>query len=80
MVEVRRRERETTAAMLRRFTRRVQQSGALIHTRKIKFHKSRPTKRQVRESALRRMVLAKERIRLEKLGKSPKDEREKRRQ
>lgn len=80
MVEVRRRERETTAAMLRRFTRRVQQSGALIQTRKIKFHHAKPTKRSLRASALRRVVLARERIRLEKLGKTPQDEREKRRQ
>lgn len=80
MVEVRRRERETTAAMLRRFTRRVQQSGALIQTRKRKFHTVKPTKRQIRESALRRVVLARERVRLEKLGKAPKDEREKRKQ
>lgn len=78
MVEVRRRERETTAAMLRRFTRRVQQSGVLIHTRRMKFHGSKSTKRSMRESALRRVVLARERVRLEKLGKSPKDEREKR--
>ncbi len=76
MVEVKRRERETTAAMLRRFTRRVQQSGALIQTRKTKFHKSKPTKRSVRESALRRMVVAKERVRLDKLGKLPKDEKQ----
>lgn len=75
MVEVRRRERETTAAMLRRFTRRVQQSGVLIHARKQKFHASKVTKRSMRESALRRAVLVRERVRLEKLGKSPKDEK-----
>mgnify|MGYP001576938607 CR=1 FL=1 len=75
MVEVRRRERETTAAMLRRFTRRVQQSGALMHVRKQKFHKSKVTKRSMRESALRRAVVTRERVRLEKLGKSPKDEK-----
>ena len=71
MVEVRKREHETTAAMLRRFTRRVQQSGILIHTRRAKFYKSKPTKREARERALRRIGLAKERLRLEKLGKAP---------
>ncbi|MFY9462603.1 MAG: hypothetical protein WAP52_00245 [Candidatus Sungiibacteriota bacterium] len=75
MVEVKKRERETTAAMLRRFQRRVQQSGALIQTRKHKFHKSKLTKRAVHESALRRVVVAKERMRLDKLGKLPKDEK-----
>lgn len=75
MVQVRRRERETTAALLRRFTRRVQQSGILITARKRKFHGSKPTKRAMRESALRRSALAKERARLEKLGKAPEDKR-----
>lgn len=75
MVEVKRRERETTAAMLRRFQRRVQQSGALIQTRKTKFHTAQPTKRAMRASALRRLGVARERVRLDKLGKLPKDEK-----
>ncbi|OGZ97120.1 MAG: hypothetical protein A2679_02475, partial [Candidatus Sungbacteria bacterium RIFCSPHIGHO2_01_FULL_54_26] len=71
MVEVRKREHETTGAMLRRFTRRVQQSGILVQARKLKFRKNEPTKRQSREGALRRITLSKERTRLEKLGKAP---------
>ena len=69
MVEVRRRENETVGAMLRRFTRRVQQSGVLLRARKERFYRSPLTKRAVRERALRRKQLAKERERLEKLGK-----------
>ena len=69
MVEVKRRDRETTGAMLRRFTRRVQQSGALLNARKLRFYKGKPTKRVVRESALRRIGIKKERATLEKLGK-----------
>lgn len=69
MVEVKRRERETTGAMLRRFTRRVQQSGVLLNARKKRFHKEKPTKRVVRDSALRRLGMKKERAKLEKLGK-----------
>ncbi len=75
MVEVRRREYETAPAMLRRFTRRVQQSGILLHARKLKTYKRKMTKRAVRARALRRVGLAKERARLEKLGKLPADER-----
>lgn len=71
MVEVRKRDHETTAAMLRRFTRRVQQSGILVQARKLKSHRGGITKRQSREGALRRIMLAKERVRLEKLGKAP---------
>lgn len=69
MVEVKKRENETTAAMLRRFTRRMQQSGILIRARKERFFEQKPTKRVVRERALRRRKMTKERTRLEKLGK-----------
>ena len=75
MVEVKRREHETAPAMLRRFTRRVQQSGILIHARKLKSYKPELTKRAVRARALRRVTLTRERARLEKLGKLPADER-----
>ncbi len=76
MVEVKRRERETTGAMLRRFTRRVQQSGVLLNARKKRFYKGKPTKRTIRDSALRRIGIKKERAILEKLGKL-KDEKKK---
>ncbi|MDP3769572.1 MAG: 30S ribosomal protein S21 [Candidatus Sungbacteria bacterium] len=69
MVEVKRRERETTGAMLRRFTRRVQQSGSLINARKLRSYKAKPTKRVIRERALRRKQMTQERAMLEKLGK-----------
>ena len=75
MVEVKRRERETTGAMLRRFTRRVQQSGVLLNARKKRFYKGTPTKRVVRDSALRRIGIKKERAKLEKLGKLREEEK-----
>lgn len=69
MVYVKRKDRETTAAMLRRFTRRVQQSGILLRARKTRFYEPKPTKRSRREKALRRKELLQERERLIKLGK-----------
>ena len=69
MVEVRRRQHETVGAMLRRFTRRVQQSGVLLHARRHKSYKTQPTKGAVRKAALRRVAQSKERMRLEKMGK-----------
>lgn len=75
MVEVRKKEGETTPAMLRRFTRRVQQSGILLSARKLKFYHPKLKKRLLRERALRRMKRVKERARLEKLGKLNKDEK-----
>ncbi|MBI2582683.1 30S ribosomal protein S21 [Candidatus Azambacteria bacterium] len=69
MVEVRRRERESISSLLRRFTRRVQQSGILLTARRSRFFEPAPSKRKIRESALRRVVLRAERERLRKLGK-----------
>ncbi|MDD2730909.1 MAG: 30S ribosomal protein S21 [Candidatus Portnoybacteria bacterium] len=56
-VEVRRKEREPVGSLLRRFTRRVQQSRVLLAARKGRFHNKKKTKRQVRLSALRREQL-----------------------
>lgn len=75
MVEVRRRQHETTGAMLRRFTRRVQQSGILINARRMKSYKPAPTKRETRDHALRREKKTAERMKLEKLGKLPENPR-----
>ncbi len=69
MVQVQRKQNETVPAMIRRFTRRIQQSGVLIEARKLKSYRGKPTKRVVRDRALRRIVAAKERLRLDKLGK-----------
>ncbi len=75
MVFVVRKESETTGALLRRFTRKMQMSGILVRARQNRFYKSKPTKRSVHERALRRISVARERTRLEKLGKLKKDER-----
>ncbi|MBI3627728.1 MAG: 30S ribosomal protein S21 [Candidatus Sungbacteria bacterium] len=69
MVEVRRKEKETFGALLRRFTRRVQMSGVLKDARKTRFYAKPPTKIKKRDSALRRLQKRKERSKLEKLGK-----------
>lgn len=69
MVYVKRKDRETTASLLRRFSRRVQQSGILLRARKSRFYAPKATKRALRERALRRLALRKERERLIKLGR-----------
>lgn len=69
MVEVRRKDKETFGALLRRFTRRVQMSGILKEARKTRFYAKAPTKIKKRDSALRRLKVTQERTRLEKLGK-----------
>lgn len=75
MVYVKRKDRESTPALLRRFTRRVQQSGILLRARRVRFYEPAPSKRARRERALRRLTLAKTRERLIKLGKLDEFER-----
>jgi ribosomal protein S21 len=74
MVEVHRKEGETIGAMLRRFTRRVQQSGVLNVARKAQFYNPHPSRRAIKMKALRRIEKMKEIARLEKLGKLKKEE------
>lgn len=78
MVYVKRKDRETAAAMLRRFSRRVQASGVLLRARKSRFYAPKLTRRVRRERALRRLAAARERERLAKLGKIPEKARRRR--
>jgi small subunit ribosomal protein S21 len=69
MVEVRKREKESTGSLMRRFTRKVQQSRVLLEARK-RAHRARPkSKTKKRKDALRREIKRKEYDRLRKLGK-----------
>ncbi len=56
-VEARRKEKEPIGSLLRRFTRRVQQSGVLLLARQGRFYTKKKNKRQIRASALRREQL-----------------------
>ncbi|MBI4127724.1 MAG: 30S ribosomal protein S21 [Parcubacteria group bacterium] len=69
MVEVRRKENESVESLLRRFQRRVQQSGKLLRARETRFYTKKKSKYLTREAAKRRTELRKEREELEKLGK-----------
>lgn len=69
MVEVKLKEGESYENLLRRFTRKVQQSGVLIRARKLRFFESPKSKMLQRQSALRRAELREEREEQKKLGK-----------
>lgn len=71
-LEARKQERETTQALIRRFTKKVQQSGILLRARKSRFHKRSKSRQMKKRAALRREKLRKEYQKLEKLGKSKK--------
>ncbi|MDP3991127.1 MAG: hypothetical protein Q8P63_02425 [Candidatus Nealsonbacteria bacterium] len=69
-LEIKKQERETSQGLVRRFGRRVQQSGILIRARKHRF-KQRPKSQQAKKkAALRREELKKEYQVLKKMGKT----------
>jgi len=68
MVEVKRRDNEGSESLIRRFSRKVQQSGVLLQARKVRFYEPKKNRRKVREEAQRRAELQAERERLIKLG------------
>jgi len=78
-IEVRKKRGETTRNLLRRFARSVQQSRVLIHARKLKFYDKGKSKRDRKESALRRIKIGKEKEKLRKLGLLEEEPRWKRR-
>ena len=69
MIEAKRKDNEAVGAFLRRFTRKVQQSGVLIKSRKLRFKEDKKTKTEKQAAAVRRAISLKERERLFKLGK-----------
>lgn len=69
MVEVRRREKESTGSLLRRFTRKIQQSKLLIDARSNAHRVRLKSKTKKKKDALRRVIKRKEYERLRKLGK-----------
>ncbi len=69
MVEVRKTERENSQNLIRRFTKRIQQSGILRVARKSRFHQRPKSKEMQKRAALRREQLKGEYEKLKKLGK-----------
>ena len=67
-IEVRKKDRETTRSLLRRFSRRIQQSGVLINARKARFLEKEKSKGERRTNALRRTKIGKEKEKLRKMG------------
>lgn len=68
MVEVKRRDNEGSESLVRRFSRKVQQSGVLLQARKVRYFARKKNRRKLREEAQRRAELTAERDRLIKLG------------
>lgn len=69
MIEVKKKDKETSENLIRRFTRRVQQSGVLVNARKSRFRKDKKTRREVRMGAMYRAKVKKVVDNLKKMGK-----------
>ncbi len=69
MIEVKKKDRETTDSLIRRFSRRVHQSGVLMRARKSRFQTDEKSKAEKRKEALYKEKIRKEIDKLKKLGK-----------
>ena len=74
MVEVKRKKGESFDALLRRFSKRVQESGRLLQAKKVRFYDSPKNKNAERDAALRRQYLSERRDYLLKTGKLKEEE------
>ena len=73
VAEVKRKKGESFESLLRRFTKKIQESGRLLQAKKIMFHKKTPSKTKIHETALRRIEFQKMREYLKKIGKLKED-------
>ena len=71
MVEVKRKDNESFESLLRRFNRKIQQSGVLIRARRTRFFAPAKSRNILRVDAARRAVNREKREELKKLGKLP---------
>jgi ribosomal protein S21 len=69
MVEVRKKENESTGSLLRRFTKRVQASGFLMRIRKSQYRLRPLSQYKKKKRAIHKIGKQKEISRLKKLGK-----------
>jgi len=68
-MEVKRKPKEPTSFLLRRFTQKVRESGILIEAKKKQHYNKKQSRGQRRKEALEREVKRKQKTRLKKLGR-----------
>ena len=69
VAEVKRKKGESFESLIRRFSRKIQQSGRILQVRKIRFHTKDKNKTAVRSAAARREEITAKREYLKKIGK-----------
>ncbi|MDP2587198.1 MAG: 30S ribosomal protein S21 [bacterium] len=71
MVDVKRKERESLESLIRRFNKRVMQSGRVLDARKSRFFERKKSRNLQRQSAIRSAQIKAEKDLERKLGKLP---------
>jgi len=71
MVDVKRKERESLESMIRRFNKRVLQSGKIFEARESRFFKRKKSRNLQRKSAIRSAEIKAQKDLDRKLGKLP---------
>lgn len=71
MVEVKRKKGESFESFVRRFNKRILQSGRIYHARQIRFRVRPKSKSKQRADALRRVGIREQNEYLRKIGKLP---------
>lgn len=79
VVDVKKKKGERFDSLLRRFNKRVIESGKVFQARKIRFHDRPESKRKQKDKALRRMVVSAKQDWLRKTGQLEEDSRRSRR-
>ena len=69
VIEVRKNPNENNSSVLRRFSRRIQESGIIRRVKSSRYNERKESKLKVKKSALKRMGRRKEIEKLKKLGK-----------
>lgn len=67
-VEAKKQEKENSQSLIRRFSKKVQQSGVLLRARANRFYKRSKSPEMKKRAALRREKLKREYEKLRKLG------------
>ncbi len=69
IIEVKKNPNENNASVLRRFSRRIQESSIIQKVKKNRYNERKESKLKIKKSALKRMAKRKVNEKLRKLGK-----------
>ena len=73
MVDVKRKKGETFEALIRKFNKRLKQSGKVLQAKKVRYYRKKVTKNLGKDLALRRKEINEKREYLKKVGKLKED-------